>query len=433
MSTPVPWTRKLRSLRPNVEPGERGTVVLMTLTIFLLMVAYYVLKTIREPWILADGSAELKAYASAVQAAALIFVLPLFSYAVLRFDMRKLVLGLSLAFFVCLELFFFGARANIGLGFVFYVWVGIFSLSAIALFWSIANDAFDKTTGERLFPIVTLGMTAGPVVGSKLGGDLFGWGFEIESVLQVAAVILGLHLIAYAFLLRRPDLKLSSSNNRGLPFAQSTMHGFRLVFARRYIRLVALLLILLNVANTTGEYILSSHVETLAAGEVDAHKFIGKFYGDFYFWVNLSAVAIQLFLAGLLVRRFGLGGLLFVLPIIALGTYALVALGVGVHVFRWMKTAENATDYSLMNNAKAMLWLPTSRDERFSAKQTVDTFFVRIGDLIAAGAVYVGTSFLEWGPRGFAFFNVFIVCTWLGTCWLLVRTYKERSSSRSET
>lgn len=417
----------------EVRPHERGTVALMTLAIFLLMVAYYVLKTIREPWILASGSAELKAYASAVQAAALIFVLPLFSYAVLRFDTKKLVLGLSLAFFLCLELFFLGARADIGLGFVFYVWVGIFSLSAIALFWSVANDAFDKKTGERLFPIVTLGMTAGPVVGSKLGGLLFGWDFEIESVLQVAAAVLGLHLVAYLVLLRRPDMQLSSAEHQALPIAQSTMQGFQLVFARPYIRLVALLLILLNVANTTGEYILSSHVESLAAGREDARAVIGAFYGDFYFWVNVSAVCIQLFLAGLLVRRFGLGGLLFVLPVIALGTYALVALGVGVHVFRWMKTAENASDYSLMNNAKAMLWLPTSREERFSAKQTVDTFFVRIGDLIAAGAVYVGTTFLEWGPRGFAFFNVFIVVTWLGTCWLLVRTYRERSSASSSS
>ncbi|MFT5353486.1 MAG: AAA family ATP:ADP antiporter [Polyangiales bacterium] len=430
MSTSQPPSPKRAAA--EVRPHERGTVVLMTLAIFLLMVAYYVLKTIREPWILASGSAELKAYASAVQAAALIFVLPLFSYAVLRFDTKKLVLGLSLAFFVCLELFFFGARADIALGFVFYVWVGIFSLSAIALFWSVANDAFDKKTGERLFPIVTLGMTAGPVVGSKLGGLLFGWDFEIESVLQVAAVVLGLHLIVYLVLLQRPDMQLSSAKREGLPIAQSTMQGFQLVFARPYIRLVALLLILLNVANTTGEYILSTHVETLAAGREDARAIIGAFYGDFYFWVNISAVCIQLFLAGLLVRRFGLGGLLFVLPIIALGTYALVALGVGFHVFRWMKTAENAADYSLMNNAKAMLWLPTSREERFSAKQTVDTFFVRVGDLIAAGAVYVGTTFLEWGPRGFAFFNVFIVFTWLGTCWLLVRTYKERSSSRSE-
>lgn len=424
-----PPNRTLSSVRPN----ETGTVILMTLAIFLLMVAYYVLKTIREPWILASGSAELKAYASAVQAAALIVVLPLFSYAVLRFDTKKLVLGLSLAFFVCLELFFFGARANIGLGFVFYVWVGIFSLSAIALFWSVANDAFDKTTGERLFPFVTLGMTAGPVVGSKLGGLLFGWEFEIESVLQVAAAVLALHLLAYLVLLRRPDMRLSSAKAERLPLGKSTMQGFRLVFARPYIRLVALLLILLNVANTTGEYILSSHVQDMAAGSEDARRLIGEFYGDFYFWVNLSAVCVQLSLAHFLVKRFGLGGLLFVLPVIALGTYALVALGVGFHVFRWMKTAENAADYSLMNNAKAMLWLPTSREERFSAKQTVDTFFVRVGDLIAAGAVYVGTTYLEWGPRGFACFNVFITITWLGTCWLLFRTYKERPSSRSET
>ena len=57
-------------------------------------------------------------------------------------------------------------------------------------------------------------------------------------------------------------------------------------------------------------------------------------------------------------------GVILPLPILALGNYALLAFGMGFVVFRWMKTAENSSDYSLMNNAKAMLWLPTSREEK---------------------------------------------------------------------
>ena len=51
------------------------------------------------------------------------------------------------------------------------------------------------------------------------------------------------------------------------------------------------------------------------------------------------------------------------LPLIALGGYAIIAAGVGFSVVRWIKTAENATDYSIMNTARQLLWLPTSRDK----------------------------------------------------------------------
>ena len=91
----------------------------------------------------------------------------------------------------------------------------------------------------------------------------------------------------------------------------------------------------------------------------------------------------------------GLRGALLALPLIALGGYAIIAAGVGFSVVRWIKTAENATDYSIMNTARQLLWLPTTRDEKYKAKQAIDTFFVRGGDVLSAAAVYVGTSVLH--------------------------------------
>ena len=97
-----------------------------------------------------------------------------------------------------------------------------------------------------------------------------------------------------------------------------------------------------------------------------------------------------------------MAGLLFALPIVALGNYAWIAAGFGFGAFRILKTAENATDYSIMNTAKAMLWLPTTHEEKFQAKQAVDTFFVRIGDVLAALLVFVGTRQLALDTMGFA-------------------------------
>ena len=69
-----------RALRvfADVKAGEGASTLMLALSIFLLMVSYYVIKIVREPWILTmgDNGAQLKAYASAVQAAALMFYVP---------------------------------------------------------------------------------------------------------------------------------------------------------------------------------------------------------------------------------------------------------------------------------------------------------------------------------------------------------------------
>jgi AAA family ATP:ADP antiporter len=82
-------------------------------------------------------------------------------------------------------------------------------------------------------------------------------------------------------------------------------------------------------------------------------------------------------------------------------------------VVRVGKVLENGTDYSLNNTVRQMLWLPTTQAMKYKAKQAVDTFFVRIGDVSSALLVYVGTTFFGFGVRGFAAVNLVLVGAWL--------------------
>ncbi len=70
-----------------------------------------------------------------------------------------------------------------------------------------------------------------------------------------------------------------------------------------------------------------------------------------------------------------------------------------------------------------MLWLPTSREEKYKAKQAIDTFFVRTGDMLAAGVVFLGTHLLSFTVAGFAFVNIGIVLIAIGVAILLLRQY----------
>ena len=210
------------------------------------------------------------------------------------------------------------------------------------------------------------------------------------------------------------------------------------MFASRYIKLIVVLLIVLNIVNTVGEYILSHMVVAHAAEAVaadpsfDTNAYIGAFYGSYFLWVNIAAVVLQMLVAPRLVKRFGLAGVLFALPLMSLGAYGFVAIGATIAVVRWAKTAENSTDYSVMNTARQLLWLPTSREEKYKAKQAVDSFFVRLGDMTAAFVVFAGTSWLALDARGFAIVNVVFVLVWLGLAFVLVRENRRLSAARAE-
>ncbi|MPZ21324.1 MAG: translocase [Luteitalea sp.] len=424
-----------RVLRPfsDVHEGEGLTALLMLANLFLLMTGYYILKTVREPLILTTGGAELKAYASAGQALSLMVFVPLYGWFSSRVARLPLIVGFVGFFLVTLELFYVGISASVPfIGFIFFIWLGIFSLATVAQFWSFANDIYRLGAGERLFPLIGIGATAGSPVGAKVASELFEAGISMPAMLQIAAALLVIHLLLYWWINRREEREAATARREdGAAESGKTplsgAGGFQLVFRSTYLKFVVLLLVLLNVVNTTGEYVLGRTVveaatEAVNAGQAaDAASFIGGFYGDFFFWVNLLAMVIQAFAVSRIVKHLGMAGVLLILPFIAFGAYGLIGLGAGLAVLRWVKTAENATDYSLMNTGRQLFWLPTDRNEKYKAKQAADTFFVRTGDLFSAAIVYAGTSWFTLSVSGFAWINVLIVLAWLVVA---VRTYR---------
>ena len=417
----TPLDRAL-SLFTEVHAGEGYTALLMLLNIFVLLVCYSVVKTVREPLILLGGGAEVRSYAAAGQALLLIGLVPLYSWFASRVGRVRLLLGVSAFFLVGIELFAALVAAETPyVGVAFFVWVGIFNVSLIAQFWSFANDVYSKDAGSRLFPIIMVGMTTGAPLGSLIAGRLFHSGVTPPAILHVAAALLGTSLLLYLAINARVTRQVAT-----VDALADSGSGFQLVLRSPYLRLIAALVVLLNVVNTTGEYLvarlLTEHVNALAAVTpgFDKASFIGAFSGDYQFWVNVSALVMQAFLASRLVKYRGLQGVLLALPIIALGGYAIIAAGATFSIVRWIKTAENATDYSLMNTARQMLWLPTSREDKYKAKQAIDTFFVRGGDVLSALFVFTGATMLKLTVQQFAVVNVALTLVWLTLAFRLL-------------
>jgi AAA family ATP:ADP antiporter len=429
----------------DVRGGEGGTVLLLFANIFLLLVGYYVLKTVRDTLILTDplGGAEVKTYLSAVQAVLLIGFVPLYSRVAARVDRVKLIFAMVAFYVVSIELFVVAIRGGVPYASIaFFIWVGIFNLTSIALFWSYANDLYRTGTGERLFPIIAIGGTIGAPLGSKIVAWLFEAGIRPPTMLQIAAMILVIHLALY-WVVNRREARERHDQAAASRAPVPPGNGFALVLASPYLRIFALLLIVLNVVNTNGNYILEktmlgiAEAAAQAAHAVDKQAFIdmyvGSFVGNFGFYQNILVALIQSLLVSRIVKYFGVRGVLMVLPLIALGTYGLAAVGIGFTYFRILqvgKMLENAADYSVMNTGKQMLWLPTSRAEKYQAKQAIDGFFVRLGDVISAGLVF---AFTAWalGPMAVAWANVLLIAVWLVVVGLIVRQYRALVAARS--
>ena len=195
----------------------------------------------------------------------------------------------------------------------------------------------------------------------------------------------------------------------------------------------------LNVVNTTGEQIRrqafneNARVTALEqnpglAGEslkkaVDGIKL--QLNADFFFWVNLLSVLIQGLLVSRILKIMGVRGALLLVPAVVFLGYGMMAFLPTLLIVRAVKVVENSQDYSLMNTLRASLYLPTSRDMKYKAKQVIDTFFVRLGDLVAAGIWFVGVHRLALTVQGFALLMLGFVVVWLGVSVFIRREHRK--------
>ena len=455
----------------EVRAGEGLTAVLLALNVFLILTAYYVLKPVREALILAEGSAELKSYLSAGQVGLLALAVPAYGALAGRMNRRKLINYVTAFFVLCLVVFYGLARADVPLGVVFFLWIGIFNVMIVAQFWSYANDIYTSEEGERLFPIAAFGASSGAVIGAFIAGRLI----EPLGIPQLMLVGAGVLLAAVAItniIDARESGKTNpagdgdgASNPGGNPQANpdgnpgadgsegaggdeesaDDVAGLGAALAAQAPEseqeypdtgqgaLIAFLIFFLNWVNTTGGYILDRVVRSVAieavsagqAGGLTVEQFIGKFFSDFFSVVNLAAMVIQLFLVSRIIKYLGMRLSILILPVIALGAYTILAFFPILTAVRWAKTAENATDYSLNNTVRHALFLPCTHEQKFKAKQAIDSFFWRAGDVLSALLVFVGTAIFSWGPGNFAQFNIGLVVIWLTLAVLIGKRYQE--------
>ncbi len=450
---PVTLSRLERGLRmfTDVRPGEAPTAILMFANVFLILCAYYFIKPLREGWIAISDitgltKMEVRAYSSFGQSVLLVFVIAAYARLSDRLSRNKLItrstlfcISNILIFWVIQPGLFFDAVPFAGIA--FYLWVGMFGVFVVAQFFAFAADLYTDERGRRMLPMIAIGATGGAWAGSEIAESLVRlMGAETLLLLAVLPLIASIVLTSLADL-RGPVGEGWEAVSPGSPAERTGRGALSLVLTSRFLLAVTAITIILNWVNTNGENLLfrvvHEAVEENAAlaglsGAEELKRFIRDgmtaFYGNFYSWVNGIALVLQAFVASRLLKYGGFAAILLLLPVIALVSYSTMALLPLLGVVKAMKIAENATDYSINNTARHVLWLPTTAEMKYKGKPTIDTFFARVGDGMAALTVVVGVQMYALATETFFAFNVVLVLLWLGLSALVIREHRRLSA-----
>jgi AAA family ATP:ADP antiporter len=213
--------------------------------------------------------------------------------------------------------------------------------------------------------------------------------------------------------------------------------AFRMVLTKRSLLQIAILIVLINMGNSTGEFMLSKmavqHADIAAHGSSAAVKrqLIGAFYGSYFAWGSLVGLILQAVFVPRVLRGLGATRSLLVGPGVSALGYSLVALTPALPLAEAVKIAENSMDYSLGRTALNALFLRTSRAAKYKAKAVIDTFFYRSGDLLQSLLVMGGTR-LALEVREFAVINILLALASAGLVLAIHREHVQSIAPRSE-
>jgi AAA family ATP:ADP antiporter len=380
----------------------------------LLIAANYVLKPVRSSLFLSRFGSSLLPYIYLLVALFLGVVAGLFARFARRFDLPRLMIGLSL--FFAGNLIFFWTAEKLGwgfTGFLFYVWVSMVIAVLPSVFWLLANYVFYAHEGRRLFPVIM----AGGLSGSILGGGATSLLVPLAGTMNLMLLAAGL-LAAAAGLTwhtarrerermkeRSADLR-RQERSRTAPAEESP---YRLLFRSRYLTMVAGLVCLTSLVSTLVDYQFNSVVEQSFATETDLTRFFGAFFAA----INVLAFVVQVGLSGRILSRLGVGVGLMALPLGLLTSTFSFVIAPSLLTAALLKTADDGFSNSLNRASQEVLYLPIGLLLKNRLKIWIDLFVERVSRGLAGLLILLTTAVLSLGARELGYVVLLLLLPWI--------------------
>ncbi len=418
----------------TVKPEEITALLVSCAYFFMILCAYYIIRPIRTEMVIANGVANIQ-WLMLMTLLVLIAITPIFGWVTTRFRTRQFLSYCTLFFASHLVIFFFlfdvEERSPMTTR-AFFIWVNVFNMFIVSLFWSFMNDIFSRVQSKRLFAFIAAGGTAGAICGPIITTSLVK-SVGLAPLLLISASILAASVISITWLTRWEnqdfisDSSLIKSKNAALK--GGVLDAFKLIVKSPYLIGICLFITLYAVSITFVEIQQAEMIER----SFDDPKQRTQLFSTVDFSVNVLALVFQLFLTSRLIQWLGFKATLMLVPVgITIGfglmaTMPLLAVMIAIDVFR------RSGDYSIMKPAREMLFSVVSREEKYKAKNFIDTAILRGGNATSALA-YTGVKTAGVAGAGIAGISLALGAAWCAVAyWLGSQFDKKQTSSANQS
>lgn len=397
---------------------------------FCLLCSYYVLRPVRDEMGIQGGPENLQWVFSGTFLA-MLGAIPVFGWLSSRFPRRALLPAVYLFFVANLLIFFALVQAGVApaqTAQAFFVWVSVFNLFVVSVFWSLMADLFRNEQARRLFGFIAAGGSAGALAGPTLVAVLApGIGpamlLPISACFLLAAVLCILRLSAWAAAGGTHERRESAA---GRPLGGGIFSGITLLLRSEYLLGIGLYIILYTVLST----FLYFQQAYIVAGAISDPGQRTALFATLDLVVNCLTLLLQMFVVGRLIGRFGVTLALVLLPGVAIVGFFTLGLFPTLAVLIVFGVIRRAGEYAISKPAREILFTVVSREEKYKAKNVIDTVVYRGGDAVS-GWLFEGLRILGVSFSGISFAAVPIALLWTTTGYLLGRRQEQLKAALS--
>ncbi|MFQ5709179.1 MAG: Npt1/Npt2 family nucleotide transporter [bacterium] len=406
----------------EVRSGETTKTLLMALFYFLVIFSITVVKPVRNSLFLSELGAAKLPYIYLVTAAftgLLVFVDSKLSSVLNRVTFMSATLG-----FLLLNLLWFWWWMRWPEKWVFaffYVWVSLFTTVLVAHFWTFANDYFHPREAKRLFGLVGTGGILGGIVAGLTADFSVPSVFSTEDLLLFAAATLVLSIFVVRLIEKYVPRRVFARKKLA-PNPQTHHYSgkmFQGLTNRRLLILLGLMIAFGMTVSTLIDFQFNSIVEASYPTKFARTEFFGKFFA----LLGLISLFVQLFLSSKILRKFGIGLALALLPLIlALGSVGLLVLPT-ILLASFLKLTDKSLNFSLNRSSRELLFIPMPSEVRLKAKLIIDVFINRFAGGLAACLILVFTLIFSFTVQQLSLVAIIVLVAWVGTTLALRKEY----------
>jgi AAA family ATP:ADP antiporter len=423
------WASSLGAKREELIPLAWAFVYF-----FCLLCGYSMLRPVRDEMAIEGGLKHLPWMMTATFLT-MLAATPLFGWLSARCSRYRLLL-IVYAFFITNLLAFYALMTShlypewVARG--FFVWLSVFNLFIVSIFWSFMADLFTPEQGARLFGMIAAGGSSGALLGPLFTTGLT-FVFPIPVLMVASSMFLGACLGCVYRLERWGRTQtIHDHPQQGEPLRGSFLAGVRLTFSSTYLLGICSYLAILTMTAT----VLYFEQTRLVSEYLDQPEARTRLFSTLDFTTNLLTWLTQLFITRRLVSRFGLVSALLFLPAISLVGFLGIALWPSLAVYVVFSVMRRVGEYALSKPAREVLFTVVSREEKYKAKNFIDTAISRAGDASTAWLV-TGVKALGATPTHIAWALVPMMGLWAWLATVLARQERRRlaatSASRTES